>query len=209
MFADVLHCTALYCTVLLCSLQCRRSEPSRPFKISVTGSKADIKVKGSDGWAALSDAATQAQLQRQASQRTSRSARVSMQACNARAAYDAAAAAAVAGAGGAAGLPAYDPELPAKVKVQRLYEFAAEVWAAPADGPFRATKVVSIKSKYILFNDTGMVLEYKQKNTPDPAHPGYVSYGDGRRFAGLLQPQERCVESWLSLLTWLIYRVMT
>lgn len=185
----------LCCTLLCCAaVCCCRSEPSRPFKISVTGSKADIKVKGSDGWAALSDAATQAQLQRQASQRTSRSVRVSMQASNARSAYDAAAAAAVAGAAGT-GLPAYDPELPAKVKVQRLYEFAAEVWAAPADGPFRATKVVSIKSKYILFNDTGMVLEYKQKNTPDPAHPGYLSYGDGRRFAGLLQPQERCVTS--------------
>jgi hypothetical protein len=41
------------------------------------------------------------------------------------------------------------------VPVQRLFEFAAEVWPTPADGPFRATKLVSIKSKYILFNDTG------------------------------------------------------
>lgn len=169
---------------------CHRSEPSRPFKISVTGSKADIKVKGSDSWAGLSAAAFTRVLQQQQSQRALRVAATGMQAVpsGARAAYDASAAAAV-GTGGQ-GLQ-FDPELPLKVKVQRQYEFAAEVWTAPADGPFRATKVVSIKSKYILFNDTGMVLEYKQKNTPDVAHPGYTSYGEGRRFAGLLQPQER------------------
>jgi hypothetical protein len=175
-----------------------RSEPSRPFKISVTGSKADIKVKGSESWAELSLAAQQ-RLQHQQSQRFSLSRAPGSSLLQSvisgpRSAYDAAAGTAVAAAtssGGAGGLPAYDPELPLKVKVQRQYEFAAEVWAAPADGPFRATKVVSIKSKYILFNDTGMVLEYKQKNTPDATHPGYIAYGEGRRFAGLLQPQER------------------
>jgi hypothetical protein len=184
---------------------CRRSEPSRPFKISVTGSKADIKVKGSEAEAELSDAAAAQALQRQRSQRASAlrgpgSSLLRVMSSGARSAYDAAASAAVGGVGGvsaggaaaaAGGLPAYDPELALKVKVQRQYEFAAEVWAAPADGPFRATKVVSIKSKYILFNDTGMVLEYKQKNTPDAGHPGYTAYGEGRRFAGLLQPQER------------------
>ncbi|KAF6253188.1 hypothetical protein COO60DRAFT_1463300 [Scenedesmus sp. NREL 46B-D3] len=60
----------------------------------------------------------------------------------------------------------------------------------------KATKVVSIKSKYILFNDTGMALEYKQKGTPDVNHKGYQSYGKGRRFAGVLQPQERCAFHW-------------
>lgn len=142
-----------------------------------------------------------------------------------------------------------DPAMPLIVPVQRLFEFAAEVWPTPADGPFRATKVVSVKSKYILFNDTGrsgrkchpwevilvhawlkqrtaacspagliiawldhpgiswcgfnteaampagMVLEYKQKGTPDVNHPGYISYGKGRRFAGQLQPHERCVRT--------------
>jgi hypothetical protein len=37
-----------------------------------------------------------------------------------------------------------------------------------------------------------MALEYKQKGTPDVNHKGYKSYGKGRRFAGVLQPQERC-----------------
>jgi hypothetical protein len=68
------------------------------------------------------------------------------------AAVDAAAAQA-AGGGNTAELQ--DPQLACVVPVQRLFEFAAEVWPTPADGPFRATKVVSIKSKYILFNDTG------------------------------------------------------
>jgi hypothetical protein len=41
--------------------------------------------------------------------------------------------------------------------------------------------------------DAGMALEYKQKGTPDVNHKGYKSYGKGRRFAGVLQPQERWV----------------
>ena len=75
--------------------------------------------------------------------------------------------------------------------VQRLYELAVEVWAGPADGPFRSTKVVSIKSKYLLLNDTGMVIEYKQKGTPDIGDYRYLAYGHGRRFAGPLESTER------------------
>lgn len=192
---------------------CRnRSEPSRPFKISVTGSKADIRVKGSKSMAELSpaaaamaEAATRRLLQHQGSQRLSMhrgrdGSNLPTVTSGARSTFDAAASAAVAtggvaaaGPGSTGALATFDPEVPREVLVQRQYEFAAEVWAAPADGPFRATKVVSIKSKYILFNDTGMVLEYKQKGTPDATHPGYKAYGEGRRFAGLLQPQERWV----------------
>lgn len=193
--SSTIHCCHHRCWLYY---RCCRSEPSRPFKISVTGSKADIKVKGSESWAELSPTAQQRLLQHQQSQRLLRTpgaGLIQSVISGPRSAYDAAAGAAVAAAaassGGTGGLPAFDPELPLVVKVQRQYEFAAEVWAAPADGPFRATKVVSIKSKYILFNDTGMVLEYKQKNTPDATHPGYAAYGEGRRFAGLLQPQER------------------
>jgi hypothetical protein len=78
-----------------------------------------------------------------------------------------------------------------QMPVQRLYELAVEVWAGPADGPFRSTKVVSIKSKYLLLNDTGMVIEYKQKGTPDVGDPRYIAYGHGRRFAGPLEATER------------------
>lgn len=52
--------------------------------------------------------------------------------------------------------------------------------------------MVSIKSKYILMNDTGLGIEFKQRNTPDPGDARYLSYGEGRRFAGPLQPTERC-----------------
>lgn len=132
-------------------------------------------------------------LQQQQSLRIARS--LSAAASGQRAAYDAAAAAALAaGLGDSSALLMHDPDIPRASHVQRQYEFAAEVWAAPSDGPFRGTKVVSIKSKYILFNDTGMVLEYKQRGTPDEPHPGYNSYGEGRRFAGRLQPQERCAQ---------------
>ena len=179
-----------------------RSHPSRPFKIAVTGSKADIKVKGSKSMAKLSAKAAEMaesalqRLQQQPTQRMPRAREGSLPAIpsGSRSAYDAAAAAAAAVSGGSAGsgdVAAYDPDIPQAVIVQRQFEFAVEVWAAPGDGPFRGTKVVSIKSKYILFNDTGMVLEYKQRGTPDEPHQGYSSYGEGRRFAGRLQPQER------------------
>lgn len=62
-----------------------------------------------------------------------------------------------------------------------------------AHSPNSPHQVVSIKSKYILLNDTGLGIEFKQRNTPDPGDARYVSYGDGRRFAGPLQPTERCV----------------
>lgn len=187
----------------MCNVWPCRSEPSRSFKISVTGSKADIKVKGNKTVAELSAAAADMaaaaatsnhHLHQQTSQHPSRARGGTLTAVlpGSKSAYDAAA------AGGAppssavsSGMPVYDPEVPWGVPVQRQYEFAVEVWAAPSEGPFKVTKVVSIKSKYILFNDTGMVLEYKQRNTPDATHPGYDSYGEGRRFAGLLQPQER------------------
>jgi hypothetical protein len=181
-------------------VQVIRSEPSIFFKISVTGSKADIKVKGSKCMAVL--AATQppptagagsSSLKRSGSSTARHGQRRPGSGTAAAAAglppLGAAPGSASAGAGA---LAMYDPPVAAEVPVQRLFEFAAEVWAAPAEGLFRSTKVISIKSKWILVNDTGMVLEYKQRGTPDATHPGYASYGEGRRFAGLLQPQERC-----------------
>jgi hypothetical protein len=51
--------------------------------------------------------------------------------------------------------------------------------------------VVSIKSKYVVLNDTGLPIEFKQRGTPDPGDPRYASYGGSRRFAGPLQPSER------------------
>ncbi len=52
-------------------------------------------------------------------------------------------------------------------------------------------QVVSIKSKYLVLNDTGMAVEVKQCGTPDPGDSRFLAYGDGRRFAGALLPSER------------------
>eukprot|EP00775_Hariotina_reticulata_P006353 gene6353-6586_t len=187
-----------------------RSEPSGFFKISSSGAKSDIKVKGNKAMAVVAASARQ---QARSGFSSSSGARSSRQAddaltmkrdmpCNE---LDVGSpgskladptVAFVAGDRDGGVVIIYDPAVAVEVPVQRLFEFAAEVWPAPADGPFRATKVVSIKSKYILFNDTGMALHYKQKGTPDIDHPGYLSYGEGRRFAGVLQPQERVAFHW-------------
>lgn len=107
----------------------------------MTGSKTDIKVKGKKCTAELAPSRRQ-QL-------------TGLPSTEEEAAAEAAADAAAAQAAGSAAAELQDPQVAMVVPVQRLFEFAAEVWPTPADGPFRATKVVSIKSKYILFNDTG------------------------------------------------------
>jgi hypothetical protein len=183
-----------------------RSEPSSFFKISSSGAKSDIKVKGNKAMAVIATSGHRHQAR--SGFESGSGARSSRQTDDVLTSDDelplneheecspgpkaADPAVAFVGGGRDGGCAIlHDPAVPVEVPVQRLFEFAAEVWPAPADGPFRATKVVSIKSKYILFNDTGMALQYKQKGTPDIDHPGYLSYGEGRRFAGVLQPHER------------------
>ena len=50
---------------------------------------------------------------------------------------------------------------------QRQYEFAVEVIAGPPNSVFRHTKVVTVKSKFMVENQTGMPIEIKQAGTPD------------------------------------------
>lgn len=177
-----------------------RSQPSNFFKIAVTGHKTDIQVKGKQTMAQIWDRPEGNQSVTSVLD-TSNTSGSGARAQSRQQLLGRAALVAFAGAdsseedaanGQTAPLHLWDPAVPLEASVQRLYEFAVEVWPTPAEGPFRATKVISIKGKYILFNDTGMVLEYKQKGTPDLNHAEYKSYGEGRRFAGLLQPQERC-----------------
>ncbi|GIL71927.1 hypothetical protein Vretifemale_2372 [Volvox reticuliferus] len=71
-----------------------------------------------------------------------------------------------------------------QVYVRRLYQFAVEVWAAPSGTPFGRTKVITVKNKYLILNATGLLIEYKQKGTPDPsANPCQGKYGETRRFS--------------------------
>lgn len=57
--------------------------------------------------------------------------------------------------------------------------------------PMLCLQVVSIKSKFMLLNDTGLPIEFKQAGTPDPGDQRILAYGAGRRFAGVLQPSQR------------------
>lgn len=75
---------------------------------------------------------------------------------------------------------------------QRQYEFAVEVTAGPPNSVFRHTKVITVKSKYIVENQTGMPIEIKQRGTPDLDVLQYGSTAHGR-CARRLEVNERCV----------------
>lgn len=66
------------------------------------------------------------------------------------------------------------------VRGQRQYEFAVEVTAGPPNTVFRHTKVITVKSKYIVENQTGMPIEIKQRGTPDLDVLQYGSTAHGR-----------------------------
>lgn len=82
----------------------------------------------------------------------------------------------------------------AEMTIQRLYQFAVEVWPAPNESVFRRSKMVTVKNKYLILNTTGLAIEYKQKGTPDP-QPG-VAFGSGPRFSGCLQHNWRAAWHW-------------
>ena len=77
------------------------------------------------------------------------------------------------------------------VRGQRQYEFAVEVTAGPPNSVFRHTKVITVKSKYIVENQTGMPIEIKQRGTPDLDVLQYGSTAHGR-CARRLEVNERC-----------------
>ena len=63
---------------------------------------------------------------------------------------------------------------------QRQYEFAVEVTAGPPNSVFRHTKVITVKSKYVVENQTGMPIEIKQRGTPDLDVEQYGTLNIGR-----------------------------
>lgn len=66
------------------------------------------------------------------------------------------------------------------VRGQRQYEFAVEVTAGPPNSVFRHTKVITVKSRFIVENQTGMPIEIKQRGTPDLDVLQYGSTVHGR-----------------------------
>ncbi|MEW5315921.1 MAG: hypothetical protein WDW38_007318 [Sanguina aurantia] len=83
------------------------------------------------------------------------------------------------------------------VVVQRLYHFSVEIWPGPSDSVYRHTKVLTVKNKYILLNNSGITMQYKQVDTPDErVFPDGLQYGVGQRFAGSLPNNARCALHW-------------
>lgn len=78
----------------------------------------------------------------------------------------------------------------------RSFEFAVDVSAAPRNSLFRNTKLVNLKPKYIIENQTGISLDVKQVGTADPSDPP-AHLGEGhRRFARSLPHGSRAAVYW-------------
>ena len=77
---------------------------------------------------------------------------------------------------------------------EREFEFAVEVAAGPPSSMFRHTKVVTVKARYIIDNQTGGPIEVKQLGTPDL---GDAAGGPPElRCAARLAPNERVPLHW-------------
>ena len=77
---------------------------------------------------------------------------------------------------------------------QRLFEFAVDVAAAPPDSIYSHTKLVTLKPKYIIENQTGLPLDIKQLNSKDPQDD--VTPSPSTRFARTLAPGQRTAVYW-------------
>lgn len=77
---------------------------------------------------------------------------------------------------------------------EREFEFAVEVAAGPPSSMFRHTKVVTVKARFIIDNQTGGPIEVKQLGTPDL---GDAAGGPPElRCAARLAPNERAPLHW-------------
>lgn len=78
----------------------------------------------------------------------------------------------------------------------RSFEFAVDVSAAPRNSIFRNTKLVNLKPKYIIENQTGISLDVKQVGTADPLE-SITNVDEGhRRFARMLPHGSRAAVYW-------------
>ena len=79
-------------------------------------------------------------------------------------------------------------------KGQRLFEFAVDVAAAPPDSIYSHTKLVTLKPKYIIENQTGLPIDVKQLDAKDPE--GDTPLPISSRFARTLAPGQRAAVYW-------------
>lgn len=78
----------------------------------------------------------------------------------------------------------------------RSFEFAIDVSAAPRNSVFRNTKLVNLKPKYIIENQTGIPLDVKQFGTSDPIEmPSHLDEGH-KSFARTLLHGSRAPVYW-------------
>jgi hypothetical protein len=84
-----------------------------------------------------------------------------------------------------------------KTFIQRLFCFVTEVWPAPSSSAFGNTKVLTVKNKIQILNETGFSIEYKQHGTPDPSGEMSRRYGSSLRLgAGTINPSSRVGLHW-------------
>ncbi|RMZ56390.1 hypothetical protein APUTEX25_004773, partial [Auxenochlorella protothecoides] len=77
----------------------------------------------------------------------------------------------------------------------RLFEFAVVVAAGPPESIYRHTKLVTLKPKYIIENQTGLAMRVKQLGTRDPPVWSHGSRASGG-FAHVLDPGQRSAVYW-------------
>lgn len=77
----------------------------------------------------------------------------------------------------------------------RLFEFAVEVSAGPRESIYRHTKLVTLKPRYIIENQTGLMIDVKQLGTKDPDESG-TAHSPSHRFARTLPPGQRAAIYW-------------
>ncbi|KAK9815754.1 hypothetical protein WJX72_009012 [[Myrmecia] bisecta] len=93
----------------------------------------------------------------------------------------------------ASGPPRAPPQPSSRRRGQREYQFAVDVSAGPPTSVFRHTKVVTIKSKYIVENLTGMSVEIKQRGMPNNSPDSFAVEG---RCSRQLANKDRCAVHW-------------
>ena len=95
-----------------------------------------------------------------------------------------------------------DPQFPDERGVKlskftnRSFEFAVDVSAAPRKSMFRNTKLINLKPKYIIENQTGIAVDIKQYGTADPGGELETSDEGHRKFARLLPHGSRTAVYW-------------
>lgn len=94
--------------------------------------------------------------------------------------------------------PAFVAESRVKLSrfTQRSFEFAVDVSAAPRKSMFRNTKLINLKPKFIVENQTGIAMDVKQFGTADPEDHQEIADEGHRRFSRTLQPGSRAAVYW-------------